>query len=138
MKKIYLAHAIETRKEVREQELIFERDTGIALLNPFYDTQRSDIVEIDAGKKTRWNEELDFEGIVTNDIEHIEQCDALVAVISKPSFGTAFEIWECLYQMKPVYIISESFGMHPWIRYVIKESGGKVFNDWEEFTEYWK
>ena len=75
--KLYLAHPIIHRHEVREQELLFERLTDVGLLNPFYDTDRFGV-------------SLD---IVENDIKLIQECDGLLYVpCGHESIGSAMEI----------------------------------------------
>ncbi len=40
--KFYLAHPLKIRHEIRERELEFEKNTGIELINPFYDPKGKD------------------------------------------------------------------------------------------------
>lgn len=137
--KLYLAHPLDSRKEIREIELKVEAETGIKLMNPFYDCGRTDIVEIDAGKKTRFDENLDFVGIVNNDIYQVYDSDGIVAFIGDtPSIGTTCELWFALSIGRPIYVVSEKFTMHPWVRYMVTVSKGKAFKTWEEFAEYFK
>lgn len=70
--KLYLAHPLEMRKEIREIEHKIEEETGIELVNPFYDTGRDDIYEIDAGTKTRADATLDYNSLVMKDLRLID------------------------------------------------------------------
>jgi len=139
--KLYLAHPLDMRKEIREIELEIERTVGIELANPFYDnpeSNRDDIKEMDKGTKTRWDKDLDYNDIVAKDLQHIYTCDGMLAYIEKrPMIGTMFEIWHC-YKVfgKPVYVVSPDSTMHPWVRHVVEKSGGKSFLSWEDFTDY--
>ena len=136
--KLYLAHPIGTRHDVRKWELEFEKRTGIELDNPFYDTERQDIVAIDQGKQTPFNITLDFHGIVRDDLAKIDSCDGLVASVDKsvPSIGTFMEMWYCGIQSdKPVFVVSPNWDTHPWLRYVTDESDGFIVKDWAEFEK---
>ncbi len=137
--KLYLAHPIDLRKGIREIELFIEDTLKVELLNPFYDTGRTDIIEIDAGTKTRWDTDLYYNDIVKNDLEAIESCDGIVAFIEKKTFaiGTLFEIWHCYKVLeKPVFIITPDCGKHPWIRHIVTRNGGNIFSTWNEFYRY--
>jgi nucleoside 2-deoxyribosyltransferase len=87
------------------------------LLNPFFDSDRDDIEDIDKGLTTRW--ELPYENcvnLVAKDKGNIDKCDALVAIIEKPSIGTTLEIAYAKQQGKKVIVVSEVYSEHPWIR----------------------
>ena len=113
---LYLAHPIIHRHEVRKQELLFERSTGIDLLNPFYDTDREDIGAIDNGRTDRFGVSLD---IVENDIKLIQECDGLLYVpCGHESIGSAMEIAYAYQFGKPIYVIEPSdLSRHIWLRY---------------------
>lgn len=116
-KRLYLAHNLNIRKKIRKLELSIEEDYDIDLLNPFYDTDRDDIHDIDSGKTTRW--ELPYQNcvnLVSKDKRNIDRCDALVAIIEKPSIGTTLEIAYAKQYGKKVIVISEVYYQHPWIR----------------------
>ena len=135
--KLYLAHPVEKRHWIREQELICEKDTKIELINPFYDLIRPEIIEIDKGNIQPMDESLDYISIVNRDLLNIYESDAVIAFIGEePSIGTTCEIWFAISIGRPVYIITEKFGMHPWIRYATKISNGRAFKNFDEFKEY--
>ena len=134
--KLYLAHPIGIRHEMRKWELEFEKRTSILLDNPFYDTDRQDVHLIDQGKQTPFGATLDFRGIVHDDLAKIDVSDGLVASVDKevPSIGTVMEMWYCGIQKdKPVFIVSPNWNTHPWLRYVADESDGFIVKSWEEF-----
>jgi len=120
-KKFYLAHPILVRKEVREQELKFEAETGIELVNPFYDGwEKKDIEAIDSGKKTVWHQGLKYRRIVENDLHEILKADGLVAFLPfVPTVGTIIELVLAKQFNKEVYIIAEyePWLSHPWLKY---------------------
>jgi len=137
--KLYLAHPLVERKWIREIELYIEKETGIELVNPFYDTERSDIKDIDSGIKTRFDPDLDYTGIVDNDLNAIDNCKGVVAFLNhERTIGTPCEMWYCMLKNMPVYVISEDVTMHPWIRYIVDKSEGKSFNDFSDFIKYIK
>jgi len=139
--KLYLAHPLEMRHEIRSIEKSIEETTGVELINPFYDTGRDDIEAIDRGEKTRNSADIDPATIVGKDIGQIMYADGVVALVTKQThqIGTICEIWFCAMQAhKPVYIVSSDCQMHPWIRFIVEASGGMMFGSWDEFTEFLK
>ena len=135
--KLYLAHPIGERHWIRQKELEIEKETGIELINPFYDLPRPEIVEIDAGKEKPMGESLDYVKIVNSDLLTIYESDGIVAFVGEePSIGTSMEIWFALSIGRPVYVVTEKFGMHPWIRYAVEVSKGQTFKNYEQFKEY--
>lgn len=136
---LYLAHELGERHAIREWELGFEKDTGISLLNPFYDSpNRTDIAKIDKMTpeaikdylKTR--NEAQCNQIVWRDLELIRKSDGMVAFVSK-SIGTSMEvIMASLIYLIPVYVISEKYKNHAWIRTLAT----KTFSTVEEFEEW--
>jgi nucleoside 2-deoxyribosyltransferase len=136
--KLYLAHPIDMRKGLRELELLIERRYTLDILNPFYDTGRDDIHEIDSGQKTRWDVE-DFNRLVTKDLNGVEQSDGVIAVITSIQFsvGTICEAWHAATKAKkPVYIVTPDCGKHPWLRYIASVSGGQIFHDFNAMIDY--
>jgi len=123
---------------MRAKELELEKELGIELLNPFYDTGRDDIYAIDAGTKTREDKSLDFINIVEKDINNIMKCDGILAYIEKTvhSIGTFCEMWEATRMDLPVFVVSPDSTMHPWIRYMCYKNGGGSFSSFELFAEY--
>ncbi len=137
--RLYLAHPIDLRKQIRKIELDIEEETGIELINPFYDLVRPEIKEIDMGKLKTCDESLDYVQIVNQDLLHIYESDGIVAFIGEhPSIGASMEIWFALSIGRPIYVVSEKHLMHPWIRYVLEVSKGKGFSTWNSFKEFIK
>ena len=75
--------------------------------------------------------------IVENDLDILRRCDGLVAVFKEPTIGTAQEIFAAhfLFHM-PVYVICGEYTVHPWIAYIVKESGGRAFKYRKEFERW--
>jgi nucleoside 2-deoxyribosyltransferase len=143
--KMYLAHPIKIRREIRDQELQFERNTGIELINPFYDPKGNNaevenIKQIDKCVKSAWTMDLDCDAIVNADLESINLCEGIVAWVEKTvgTIGTFMEIWEAFRTGKKVYVISPDWDTHPWLRYVTIHSGGKIVKSFKELEEVFK
>lgn len=132
---LYLAHPLDSRKEIREWELEFEKRTGITLVNPFYDTERKDVERIDAGRVERY-EKLIPKEIVERDLKEIDNSNGTVAFVTGAlSYGTIMEMFYTKMSNKPLYsIISNGHENHPWLKYCSTE----VFKSKEEFEEYIK
>ena len=135
IKTLYLAHPFDSREEIREWELGFEKRTNINLLNPFYDCERTDIISIDAGRQERY--QVDPTEIVINDISQISNkgTDGLVAIIDGSlSYGTIQEmVYGNKIYNKPVYsIITNKHEKHPWLNF----HSTKVFTSMKEFEDY--
>lgn len=124
--RLYFAHNFDNRREFREWELEFEKRTGIDLLNPFYDApERADHFARldDEGQMTRDRlEELKLmshdqcQAIVYTDLARIAFCDGLFTIIKKVSFGTTCEICHCRASCKPVFVVTDTYAEHPWLR----------------------
>lgn len=138
--KLYLAHPIVIREEVRQWELGFEARTGLELLNPFYDGNkaRKDIQKIDKGLQGVYDKTLDDEQVVLGDLENMKQCDGVLAILPKGVFtiGTIFEICIAKREMRlPIYVIvDQSYKDHPWLKF----HGCITFTDKESFEKYIK
>jgi len=137
--RLYLAHQLGNRKEVREWELRFEKENKIELINPFYDCpNRNDIKTLDKMNEEQIKEYLitrtkeDCLTIVNRDLELIRKSDGLIAFVTE-SIGTSMEIIMAyrVYGL-PVYIISEKYYMHAWIR----GNSTKVFRTKERFESW--
>ncbi len=115
--KLYLAHPLDSRKLIRERELLFEDVTGIDLVNPFYDIHSAGSLSVDTGTAETWKE--DSKDIVKRDVQAISDCDGLVAVLTRDQMiGTTMEIAYAHQMGKPVYIVDlAGMGKHPWISY---------------------
>jgi nucleoside 2-deoxyribosyltransferase len=139
--KLYLAHQLKKRKEIREWELDFEEKTGIELINPFYDCpNREDIKIIDSfregsKKQTEFLKSRDYlecRTIIERDLELIRKSDGLVAFVTK-SIGTSMEIIMAYRLFKiPTYIITDKYYMHAWIQ----ANSTKIFKNKEDFEDY--
>ena len=117
----YLAHPFDSRKEVRKWELEFEKRTKIILVNPFYDTLRTDIEKIDAGRTERY-EKLQPTELVQRDIGYIATNNGIISIIKKNnrgvSFGTPMEMVYAKILNKPCYLlITNQHENHPWLVY---------------------
>jgi len=132
--KLYLAHNLDTRHEIRKWELYIEKNYNVELVNPFYDLDRDDIADLDAGITSRW--ELDDKRchmIVKRDLDAIDKCKGILAFVTG-SVGTTLEIGYAKATKKKIYVISEKFIHHPWIKVYAQ---GK-FATKEEFEEWLK
>ena len=129
----YLAHPFDTRYEVREWELGFEEATGIELINPFYDIERTDVVEIDESRAGRY-EKLDPEELVRRDLDAIDKGEFVVAFVTGAlSYGTIMEIVYAKLFGLPVYIIcTNGHEKHPWLVYHAE----KIFTSKQDFRLY--
>lgn len=129
----YLAHPFDSRKTVRIWEQKFERDTGIDLVNPFYDIERTDVEEIDQNRAERY-EKLDHIHLVERDLTAIYASDFIVAFITGDlSYGTIQEIVYAALAEKPVYlIVSNGHADHPWLKY----HADKIFTNTADFKWY--
>lgn len=137
---LYLSHPVSLRKMVRLLELYIEKNSNIELLNPFYDAERKEIIDMDNGVDVaKVYSELNPHKIVEDDIILMDWCDGIVSFLGEgdaKSFGTVCEIWDAFLKGKPVYIITHILQNHPWVRYVTEKSNGKIFSSWDEFMQY--
>lgn len=139
---LYLAHNFEIRKKMREWEKMIESKYNINLDNPFYDHDRNDIKALDRLEdgspeqdqyfKER-NTDAMVDSIVEGDLELIRKSDGIVTQIKSPSIGTSMEIIMAarIYGI-PVYIITERYAFHPWI----KKHATMIFNNTKEFENF--
>lgn len=138
----YLAHPVILRHEVRKDEIWFERQTGINLVNPFYDGIEADIISVlDTGKITlkQYSARLNTRGLgsafIEGDLKNIKETDGVVAVFRYgiPTIGTSMEVWEALRLRKPIYIVTD-FQSHIWLQYVAKVSGGFIVPSFKQLA----
>ncbi len=142
MKTLYLAHNFLTRKKIRIWELKIEGKYNINLDNPFYDNpDRAEEMKIldsykDMSRKQRdYLSKRDSNDIVEDDLTKIRKSDGLLTIITKASIGTSMEIiWAARVLRIPVYVVTNNYGYHPWI----KEHATKIFSNKNEFKEYIK
>ena len=138
-KKLYLAHPLVRRQEIRKLELEFEKRTGIELINPFYDNPngRKDIEALDRGEyvaRTIKSKQKGLE-IVDGDLDLINNCDGIVVVKDKTnvSDGTPMEFYHnSKILKKPTFVITEDLCGHPWYIGLATE----IFKDWNSFQNY--
>jgi nucleoside 2-deoxyribosyltransferase len=125
------------RHECRAWERYAEHQSGIEILNPFYDVYREEIIKIDCGIVEKYDRSFDHMAIVTNDLSYLDSCDAVLAIIEEAnSIGTHCELWHSVNVKKPVYVITGSFENHPWIRYATESTGGLIFPTWRNFINW--
>jgi nucleoside 2-deoxyribosyltransferase len=131
--KFYLAHPFDARYKMREWELEFEKKTGFELLNPFYDgVDNVGVSSVDTGRQERY-ESVDADDLVEKDIEHIKNCDGVIAIIDGSlSYGTIQEMVYAKFLGKPVIsVVTNNHENHPWIRHHSKI----IINNLEEVEQ---
>lgn len=131
--KLYLAHPLDSRKQLREWELEIEKRLDIEIINPFYDTNRQDVEMIDSGRKKRY-EKLDESKIVQRDVAEIAKSDGIIAMVTGDiSYGTIQEmVYANILQKKVYSIITNGHENHPWLKYHSDE----IFLNKKDFEEY--
>ncbi len=142
MRTYYLAHNFLTRKKIRIWELKIEGKYNINLDNPFYDNpDRVEEMKILDSYKDMSRKQRDYlskrnsNDIVEDDLTKIRKSDGLLTIITKASIGTSMEIiWAARVLRIPVYVVTNNYGYHPWI----KEHATKIFSNKNEFKEYIK
>jgi len=124
MKKFYLAHQFKYRFFVREIELQLEKDFNIELINPFFDSKRKDIEQLNnenikLAVRLKYSDK-DATKIVKGDLSLIDKSDGIISIIvDSESIGSYMEIFYCGFVLhKPVYIIAPNIKIrkHLWIR----------------------
>jgi hypothetical protein len=120
---LYLAHSFERRHEIRIIELELERQYNLNLHNPFFDAMARKDRRLILSTKPNANDCLrhkrsqsDCEELVYRDLNSIDNRDGLFTIIHEPSLGTAFEISHAHKTGKLVFVVSERYSEHPWIR----------------------
>ena len=131
----YLAHPYDSRKKVREWELGVEKRTGVELHNPFYDVDRKDIQDLDAGGVGRYDQ-LDPDTLVVRDLGAIRDSDGMVAIVDGAlSYGTIMEIVYGHMSCEPCFlIVTNGHEKHPWLVY----HSDKIFTSFEAFETFIK
>jgi len=73
--------------------------------------------------------DMDFERIVTNDLIMVEGCNGILATVNKDyhSVGTICEIWHGFKHAEVIFVITSDCQNHPWLKFVVKRSGGRFF-----------
>lgn len=122
MKTWYLAHQLKNRQEIRKIQKYIEANYKIFLFNPFYDTQRKEIVDMDANKTDRYSFEVkDCKRIMNDDLMWIRNCDGLLCILDSKydALGSLLEIFYASKILdKPVYLVCpmKKIREHLWIR----------------------
>jgi len=144
VKRFYLAHSCELIDSVRKWELKIQGKYNIDLINPFKGNKFENMEELrkltTRRKILHYMRHLDEETckkIVTYDLALLRKCDGLVGLFNHPSVGTAQEIFAAAYLYRiPCYVICRSYIHHPWVTYLCKISGGKVFSSRRAFERF--
>lgn len=141
--RLYLAHPVLSREDIRRHEQMVEEHLGIELFNPFYDGDEAEAIRpLDEGKITiqqyadRLNENGKGREFVKKDLRNVERLDGVVAVIYRgtPTIGTSMEIMHAVHIGKPVFFVT-NFPEHIWVQYAAKETGGFIVSTWTELEE---
>ena len=101
------------------------------MLNPFYDVPRQDIIDYDLGGDLP----NDAEDIVKRDLEAIQRCVGIVAVVNEhTSIGTIMEISYAYIDYRlPIYVIcTDGRHNHPWLQY----HATKIFKTYIAFEQW--
>jgi len=124
--RVYLAHSLGTRHHVKDVIQPALEKAGISIFNPFAD--RPYLYELDsslerevllANEKNKHTSEM----IVEGDLNDVNESDALIAYVTKPSFGMAMEIFEASRNSSmQVWVLFEDpdndLNFHPWLDYL--------------------
>jgi len=130
----YLAHPFDSRGYVRKWELEFEKKFDINLINPFYDTDQSEIMkEMDSGEREKHDFSMKY---VEKDIGLILKSDGLVGIIDRnKTIGTIMEIVYSYMFGKLTYLIAKGEEInHPFLKY----HANRLFSDTETFERFIK
>lgn len=139
--KFYLAHATESRKNVREWEKSFEKRTEIQLVNPFFDcnTEETEFGESGKEKYPKMGEKV--ASLYEGDLEQIARKDVLGGVVivdDNWTWGAPAEQATLWLLSKLIYTISlkedKNYNNHP----VLKKYSNHTFMNYEEFEDWVK
>ena len=91
----YLAHPFPDRHLIRDKiEPLIEKETGLDLINPFYDEryEREDVTKVDAGTQHASDQSLNPQKIVDGDLANVKRASGVIAIVSPNiSVGTFME-----------------------------------------------
>ncbi len=138
MKMWYLAHQLSNRQQIRKIELRLEKKYKINLLNPFYDTGRQDVKDLDTGKiKSRYDFTLqECKNIVENDLMWIRCSDGVLCILRDGNaIGSFMEMfYASMILEKPVYLVCplSIVRKHLWIRALCF----KIFHSVKELEDF--
>lgn len=145
--RLYLAHNFNDRFKIRKFEKAIEAKYNIELFNPFYDTDRDDVKQLDKIGETRKDLRNKMKmysmdqcaDLVERDLREIRHSDGILTILNHASFGTAMEIITAAYFYRiPVYIITKNYATHPWLRYLVELSNGCMFATKTDFKRWLK
>lgn len=139
MKQYYLAHQLKHRHKVLEIQKQLEYYHNIMIINPFYDTPRQEIQDMDDKKTNRYDIPIErCIQIVDDDLSRIKDCDGVICILfDNETLGSFMEIFYASYVLGlPVYLISpdEKLRNHVWIKVMCY----KIFQSVKEFELYIK
>lgn len=91
--RLYLAHPLDERKTIREIELRLEKKYNIELVNPFYDSYRKDITDLDNGIITRHDFTKSQSIRISNkDLSILNSCDGILVYQPYNTIGSILEL----------------------------------------------
>lgn len=139
--RFYLAHATESRKEMRKWEKEFEKKTGVQLINPFFEGKAKIEKEFGDVGKEKYNQ---LKQKVTNlfaaNLREITRKDVLGGIVildDNWTWGTPAEQAIMWFTSKIVYTLvlskESNYANHPFVKVL---SRGKVFTSKKELEEY--
>lgn len=141
--KLYVAHSLAHRAKIRKTQLEIESKYNVKLVNPFYEFVREEITVLDQiiSKKDRelyksiWSEE-DCQDIVEMDLEMIRKCDGLLVFLApnEALIGTSMEIQFAHILGMRIFVITQNYRFHPWIRFYSTQ----IFDNITSFKEWLK
>jgi len=91
--KLYLAHPLDERHIVRKIELELEKKYNIELVNPFYDSHRQDITDLDNGIISRHDFTKSQSIRISNkDLSILNSCDGILVYQPYNTIGSILEL----------------------------------------------
>lgn len=137
--KFYLAHATESRKDVRNWEESFEKRTGIELVNPFSDCNTLETEYGKAGKEKYLQMGEKVIGLYEGDLKQIARKDVLGGVVIMDdnwTWGAPAEQATLWLLSKLIYTVSLKKDMNYQNHPVLKKYSNHTFKGYEEFEEW--
>jgi len=139
--KLYIAHKLANRKKIKIFTEEIEKEYYVECLNPFYSIKRDEIDILDSLKtkeereqfKRTWTSDA-CKTIVETDLGLIDKCDGIIAFVEEGVLGTAMEIQYARLTNKRIFIITNDYTYHPWIRYY----ADGLFKNVDEFKKWLK
>lgn len=135
--KYYLAHPFDSRHRIRKWELKIERETGIELINPFFDIPYLDNIPEEASREVRYKD-INENWLIHRDVGNIARVDVkgIIAVIDGAlSYGTIQEmVYTKMLGKDCLSLITNGHNYHPWLKY----HSTKIFTKRKELEEFLK